>query len=133
MSSIQSTENNRQEYAAFNIETKIDGKKDEDKDKADDEREKGFLTMGLPRNESASRLDTSIKSHYTNRQEQRSSEDTKVDDVKGSDSDGFDSQNAIECKPREKSGHSENMLNLHTITAERRKEDTKVSEFLPER
>ena len=50
MSSIQSTENNRQEYAAFNIETKIDRKKDEDKDKADDERVKGFPAMGLPRN-----------------------------------------------------------------------------------
>ena len=86
MSSIQSTKNNRQEYAAFNIETKIESKEDEDKDKADDEREKGLPAMGLPRNESASRLDTSIKAHYTNRQEQRSSEDTKVDDAKENDS-----------------------------------------------
>ena len=33
MSSIRSTENNRQEHAAFNIETKIKSKEDEDKDK----------------------------------------------------------------------------------------------------
>ena len=133
MSSIQSTENNRQEHAAFNIETKIESKEDEDKDKADDEREKGFPAMGLPRNESAARLDTSINSHNRNRQEQRSSEDTKVDDTKESDSDGFDSQHAVECKLREESSHREYMLNLHTMTAERRKEDTKVFEFLPGR
>ena len=133
MSSIQSTENNRQEHAAFNIETKIESEEDEDKDKADDERKEGLPAMGLPRNESASRLQTSITSHNINRQEQRSSEDTKVDDTKESDSDGFDSQNAVECKLHEESSHREYMLNLHTMTAERRKEDTKVFEFLPGR
>ena len=91
MSSIQSTENNRQEYAAFDIETKIESKEDEDKDKADDEREKEVPAIGLPRNEPASRLDTSINSHNTN-----SSDDTKVDDAIESDSDGFDSQHAVE-------------------------------------
>ena len=51
MPSIQPTEKNRQEHAAFNIETKIESKEDEDKDEADDKREKGLPAIGLPRNE----------------------------------------------------------------------------------
>ena len=62
ISSIQSTENNRQEHPAFedNIETNTESKEDEDKDKAKDERGKGFPAMDLPRDESASRLETGI-------------------------------------------------------------------------
>ena len=40
MSSIQSTENNRQEHAAFNIETKIESKEDEETKRQLEEEEK---------------------------------------------------------------------------------------------
>ena len=56
-----------------------------------------------------------------------------MDDAKEGETDGFDNQNAIECKPREKGSHVESMLNPHMMTTERQGEDTKVLEFLPGR
>ena len=89
--------------------------------------------MVQPLDESASRLETGIVPHDINRQEQKTPEDINLDDAKEGETDGFDSQNAVECKPREKGSHIKSMLNLHKMTTERRGEDTKVLEFLPGR
>ena len=56
-----------------------------------------------------------------------------MNDAKEGVTNGSDSQNAIECKPCEESSHIKRILNPHTMTTERRGEDTKVLEFLPER
>ena len=104
------------------------------KDETNDDRKTGLPTMTQPLDELAFRLETGIVPHDIKRQEHNALEDINLgDDIKEGETNGFDNQNAMKCKPREKDSHVESILNLHMMTIDRHGEDTKVLEFVPGR
>ena len=95
---------------------------DKDEDKTDAELETGLPTMAQPTDHSTSRLEIGIVQQNIRRQEQRTPDDIDLDDI----DNWLDNLNAIECKPRKKCNHIENMLNPQMMTNGKQDEDTKV-------